>query len=411
MNYYEKYLKYKQKYLELKNKNNMIGGGNIFIENEKKVFDKNVGKMAKKMQKLSDKSKMINFINISEGKKYTDKDFIDISNIKKILQQIKLHAIVNINSAEHFNIFKMKKPYINKKDIDDFINYKKLNLVYSIYNKDNKLDNSKDKIYPMHSIGKVFTGFLIMLLLEDKIITRKDIKNPLQLDKKIINKLPKEVIKRLEETTMLDVMTHMSGLNNYLGNYFDELKKNNKENPIEPEDFIKYIDKDVGEKGKFMYSNAGLLLCGLSVKHLYNKKNKSDKSYNEILDEYIIKPANLKTFSITKPEGAVYNKDFRDNIMEFVNGSPAGGYWISPDDLAKFGVFILDKVKEKPKLKKYLEEYGGEFYHNNIISHSGGLKGSNCWLTVYLKYDTSIAIMDNDGKSSKILKFALDYLS
>jgi CubicO group peptidase (beta-lactamase class C family) len=249
-----------------------------------------------------------------------------------------------------------------------------------------------------------------MLLLNDNIIIANDIKQPLQLDKKVFNKLPEQIIKRLTETTMLDVMTHMSGLKNYLGNYFNNLRKNNKVNPIEPEDFIKYIDNDVNEKDHYTYSNAGLLLCGLSIKHLYNKKLNLNESYNEILNKYIINPAKLKTFSITKPENAIYNKNGVD-VMEYVNGSPAGGYWISTDDLAKFGVFILDKIKDKPKLKKYLEKYGGEFYYNNTISHSGGLEGSNCWLTVYLKHNISVAIMDNDGKSSKQLKFAIDYLS
>ena len=38
MNYYEKYLKYKQKYLELKNNNNMVGGAKSEIDdNETKI--------------------------------------------------------------------------------------------------------------------------------------------------------------------------------------------------------------------------------------------------------------------------------------------------------------------------------------------------------------------------------------
>ena len=190
---------------------------------------------------------------------------------------------------------------------------------------------------------------------------------------------------------MFDVMTHMSGLTNYLGNYFEALKKNNKENPIEPEDFIKYINPNIKEKYQYNYSNTGLLLCGLSVKYLYNNKLKENKSYNQILNEYIIKPANLTTFTITKPNNAIFNNSGNE-IAEFLNGSPAGGYWISPDDLAKFGVFILEQVKEKSKIKKYLEKYGGEFYHKNIVSHNGFISGSNCWLTVYLKHNVPFYI-------------------
>ena len=62
--------------------------------------------------------------------------------------------------------------------------------------------------------------------------------------------------------------------------------------------------------------------------------------YNEILDTYILHPAKLKSFSITKPRNAIYNKKASGHI----NGSPGGGYWVSPDDLNKFGFFMLEKL-------------------------------------------------------------------
>ena len=409
MNYKDKYIKYKTKYLELRG-NNMIGGGNIFSLNEEKLFNSNLKKLSNEIHKIKDKTQLINFINKKLNNSYTSNDFITVNDISKILKLLTIQDLIIINIEEHLNIFKIKKPKIDKKNINEYINEKKLELSYSIFNNDKNINNTNEKIYPMHSIGKVFTGFLIMLLLNENIIMQKDIQSPLQLNKDIKDKLPNTILERLKETTMLQVMTHMSGLTDYLGNYFHALKKNNKERPIEPEDFVKYINPEVKEKGQYNYSNSGLLLCGLSVKYLYNKKMKENKSYNQILEEYIIKPADLKTFSITKPKKAIFNKSVI-SIAEFLNGSPAGGYWISPNDLAKFGIFILEQIKEKPKIKKYLNKYGNEFYYKNIVSHSGGIKGSNCWLTVYLKYNISIAIMDNNGKDSKQLKFAIDYLS
>jgi len=417
MDYKDKYIKYKTKYLELKNLelknidiNNQIGGGKCFIEKEKELFNKNIKKISKKILKIKDKTQLIKFINKNKNKKYTTNNFLDIDSIIKIIKTLSLSDMIMINNGEHFDIFPIKKPNIIKQNINDYILDKKLKLSYSIFKNYKNINDNGDIVYPMHSIGKVFTGFLIMLLLNDNIITENDINEPIKLDKEIMDLLPIKVIERLKETKMLDVMTHISGLKNYLGNYFNDLRNNNKINPIKPEEFLKYIDHDVGNNGEYIYSNAGLLLCGLSVKHLYNKKKLNNKSYNDILYEYIVKPADLQTFSITKPKEAVYNKEGID-VMEFVNGSPAGGYWISSNDLAKFGIFILDETKIKPNIKNYLEKFGGEFYYNNIISHSGGLPGSNCWLTVYLKYKISVAIMDNDGKSSKQLKFAIDYLS
>ena len=55
MDYKDKYIKYKTKYLELKNLklknidiNNQIGGGKCFIEKEKELFNKNIKKYQKK---------------------------------------------------------------------------------------------------------------------------------------------------------------------------------------------------------------------------------------------------------------------------------------------------------------------------------------------------------------------------
>ena len=54
-----------------------------------------------------------------------------------------------------------------------------------------------------------------MIMLDIGIITDEDIKKPLQLDKNIFNKLPQKVRVILLKKTMLDVMTHKSGIRDY----------------------------------------------------------------------------------------------------------------------------------------------------------------------------------------------------
>jgi hypothetical protein len=169
-----------------------------------------------------------------------------------------------------------------------------------------------------------------------------------------------------------------------------------------------YIDNDVEKKDAYFYSNAGILLCGLSIKYLYNKNNKINKTYNEILYEYIIKPAKINTFSIVKPKNGTYNKT--NKLSKFINGSPAGGYWISSHDLALFGNFIINMCYDNKKIISYLKKYGSEFYYhsNNLIRHNGGIDGSKCILSIYLKNKISIAIMDNDYFSMDLLYFGIN---
>ena len=381
---------------------------NKWISKEKNIKDKLVELLPKKIYNLKCKKKFIDFINMTLNTKYKLKYFDNILNIKNVLQHLDYNDLMEIYINENICKYKIKLN-IDTISINKYILNRKLNISYSIFHNNRNIINYKNKVYAMHSIGKVFTGMLIMIMLDLKIITENDINSPIQIDPTILNTIPIKVKNRLKTTTMLDAMTHMSGLKNYLTKYFDALKINNKINPLNPEDFVKYIDDDVDKKGIYNYSNAGILLCGLSVQYLYNKNKKTNKTYNEILYEYIIKPSKITTFSIIKPKNGTYNK--KNKIASFINGSPGGGYWISSYDLGLFGKFILKIMNTN--IKKYLKKYGSEFYDykNNIIQHSGGINGSLSNLMVYLNYNTSIAIMGNEDKSADILKYAIEYIN
>lgn len=411
MDWKNKYVKYKEKYLELKNNQK---GGNKYIKNKQKILNNVICELSKNILVLSNKKLMIKFINHCLNTKFDENDFDEYKKIKIIIRKLSLYQMIDIDINENFGIRKsLQRNSIhnfNKLDIDEYIEKNNLHLSYSIYQNNLNLMNLNENIYPMHSIGKVFTGFLIMLLLNEGIITDSDINSPIKLDKKIIKKLNNDIVCRLKETTMLDIMTHKSGLTDYLGNYFNELEQGINSNPTEPEDFVKYIDLRLKTKGKFTYSNVGILLCGLSIKYIYNLRTNSNLTYNQILFKYIVEPAELNTFSISKPKNSIYQTHSQDNISKELNGSPAGGYWISSNELAKFGNFMINTIGNNPNIKKYLELYGEEFYSENRIQHSGGLQGSSCWLIVFLDENISVGIMDIDGKSSGELKFAIEYL-
>ena len=379
---------------------------NNWISQEIIIKNKLIDLLPNKIYKLKDKKQLIKVINSDLNKKYTLNNFNNLEKIKNIIINLNLQELYIIDRCENFNIIKSNiLPNICIKKINKYILDKKLNLSCSIFYKNKNILNYNNKIYAMHSIGKVFTGFLIMLLLNNGCITEKDINSPIQIDSTILNKLPVKVKNRLKTITMLDAMTHISGIKDYLNKYFDALKINNKICPIEPEDYIKYIDNNVSKKGIYYYSNAGILLCGLSIKYLYNKNKKTNKTYNEILYEYIINPSKITTFSIFRPKNGTYNKT--NKLSKFINGSPGGGYWISSYDLSLFGNFIISMVYDNKKIFTYLKKYGSEFYSDNLIRHFGGIDGSSCVLSVYLKKKISIAIMDNDDNSTDLLNLGL----
>ena len=273
------------------------------------IENKFLEKFAMKIHNLKNKKELITFCSGVLDKKYKEKDFTDIKNIIKILKKLTINDLTAINNGEKFNFIKYKKnPNINLREIRKYVVEKKLKVSYSIFKNKQNIVDYKNKVYAMHSIGKVFTGYLIMIMLDIGVITDEDIKKPLHLDKNIFNKLPQKVRGILLKKTMLDVMTHKSGIRDYVANYLNKLGKNTKINPVEPEDFVEFIDSEVYEffDEEIIYSNAGILLCGLSIKHLYNKRTKENLSYNDILFKYIIEPAKLISFSISRPKnGAV----------------------------------------------------------------------------------------------------------
>ena len=131
---------------------------------------------------------------------------------------------------------------------------------------------------------------------------------------------------------------------------------------------------------------------------MYNQKTNENLSYNQILDKYLLKPLKIKSFSIKRPKNGIYNKKII--IEKYLNGSPAGGYWMNVKDLHKFGKYLENMYNKDTQFKKLVIKYGKEYYRNGIIIHSGGLSGSTSYLAVEPKQKITIAIMSANGKDA-----------
>jgi hypothetical protein len=303
----------------------------------------------------------------------------------------------------------------------------------------------------MHSIGKVFTGMLLMSMIQKGIITEDMIDEPLVLETHVIKHLEKKGIPKeaIDKITLRQVMQHTSGLGDYLGNYQNAirmaLEKGLPPPEIEkPEDLLQFADSTIKtlKKGEEQYSNLGSLLFGLSLQYHYNKKlidrihnaeshierlsrlrDRTDgietkeslnkqilaqqkrlqnlKSsyipYNEILKKEIIQPAKLDSFSEKRPSNAHYSE--RDPNA-YAYAGPAGGYWITARDLDKFGQWIYkkfsnEKPHQKTSLHQLLQKYGGEFYRNGIIEHNGATPSGSAHFTSFLDHGISVAILSD----------------
>jgi len=132
---------------------------------------------------------------------------------------------------------------MNKETLDKIIFDNKLSVSYSLDIDGKKINKNSNKVYPIHSISKLFTNMLLALLYNDNIINDEELNMSIKLDKSVLNKLSNDVKNRLKNVSILQCIKHEAGLKDILDNYHDKLIIcfNNKiqfPNPTEPEDFL-----------------------------------------------------------------------------------------------------------------------------------------------------------------------------
>ena len=153
--------------------------------------------------------------------------------------------LVGIDRSEKLDMIKYNEyPKIPKiiESIKQYIANKNLHVDYAFH-------NQHVNFYQIHSVGKVFTGILCMLLIYDGTIDEKYLTEPIKLDKNVLKLLSKKVVDRINDCTMLEIMTHHSGLLDYLNKYgksIDESlgKHMTLPQPVKPIDFLKFADID-----------------------------------------------------------------------------------------------------------------------------------------------------------------------
>lgn len=246
-------------------------------------------------------------------------------------------------------------------------------------------DNHTNEAFAIHSVGKVFTGILALMMIEENILTENDLSQPVQLDDSVTNKLPVSVKKQLKKVTLYQLMTHRSGLGDYLGSYGLAISQGRIPVIKQIEDFLPFIEDKTYPIGEERYSNVGILLVGFAIKHAYEKKVHQSVDYNHILQRYIINKVGMNSFSPWKPQNARFN--LNDPIAPFIVGSPAGGYWITSQDLAQFGQWLYRKAHADANFRRLIEKYGQEFYYadRQVIAHGGGIPSSMAFFSVSLK--------------------------
>jgi hypothetical protein len=281
---------------------------------------------------------------------------------------------------------------------------------------DNSLNigsEDSEKVFSLHSVGKVFTGILMCDLISKGVVPEESLhKIGIELEEDIKSQLPKSVQEQLTKVSLHQLMIHKANLPDYLDNYMREIEekidnRQKPDSPKEPQDFIKFFDEmKFDEKGNVKansYSNIGILIAGLVALQHYNKdKEPSEKlTYSQMLREVIINPAGMDNFSETPPENALFSDKSKSH--KHICGSPAGGYWTNGNDMKKFAEFIANRWQDKG-FRDAIKEYGQEFYDSKkqTISHRGELglgEQTSSYFSLHLPSKTTCVVASNSDYS------------
>lgn len=350
------------------------------------------------------------------------------------LQDLPLVKVISLNGAEKLVQFppltRKLSVKIAEEDLDAIRQYmvaKNMSAVIALGNAKKQeitvvasQENNSSDIFGMFSIGKVFTGLLVFKMLEQGIIKEKDLTTPnVQLQQEILRTLPIAVQERLKEVTLHQLMTHTAGIGEYANTYSAEIQRriSTGEMPINSlQELLPLIEKITYPINEFHYSNAGMLILGFALEHLYNQVHAKEAplDYQSILKKYIIDVIGLTNFFVSMPHDVVGHEvkyNILDKLAPYLIGSPAGaGYCITAGDLAKLGQWLYNEYCQNPKFVDFLEKYGQEFYQSRdkVICHGGGIPSASSDFLVSLQTGIVVAILSNQPDVASDLRIAVE---
>lgn len=157
-------------------------------------------------------------------------------------------------------------------------NGKTATYLFGVANKEKAAPVTKDTIFELGSISKVFTS----LLLAEQVDGAK-----MQLNDLVTDYIP-NLSDSFDDITLLNLATHTSGLPNGVPGNIKTLAQLN--------DYLSNYTSDEFASDHWQYSNFGIGLLGMAL------ANQAHKNINDLYISYILKPLHMQPIGITVPE-------------------------------------------------------------------------------------------------------------
>lgn len=291
-----------------------------------------------------------------------------------------------------------------------------------------KIPNGPNGAFRIASITKTFTAVLTMQLVQE---------GKLSLESKISDFLPYYRKDIGENITVGQLLTHSSGIPNYLqlpGFRPDQIRQ-----PMtNVEEFIKKFcshDLEFTPGSKFSYNNSGYAILGAILEKV------TGVTFEEALKKRILEPAGMNNTGLDRPELLLQNRvnGYVRNLdgsfqpapyWDLTSAYTAGQIYSTVDDMLKYhealmGEKLLKNEYKKLMLTKYYPAFGGHYGYGWMLtdletrnstqpllinSHEGGLPGFNLYFA-RIPEKNQVAIILNNTSDAPLKEISRNIFS
>lgn len=281
-------------------------------------------------------------------------------------------------------------------------------------NKEKKVLNEPGTNFNICSSGKTFTAVMIMQLVQE---------GKLKLTDTLAKLLPQYAIKNADKITVKQLLTHTSGINNYMTHPQFEAKMKGLRSLADVMPLVADMPPTMDKPGeRFDYSNSGFITLGRIIEQVTGKDymtNLKERIFRKtgISNSYIHYPATFNAPKEATPYYVFSATSFKNAADEEFPGFSDGGMQSNAIDLTRFANGLLQgKLLEK----KYRDQLwagvasmgrGGMYalgwmenenpYKKTIVSHDGGGKGFSTDLKIVVEDEYVIVVHINNRQNPR----------
>jgi CubicO group peptidase (beta-lactamase class C family) len=282
---------------------------------------------------------------------------------------------------------------------------------YGFANMDWEIPNTPDTKFKIGSLTKQFVAMIIMQLAEE---------NKLNIEGKLIDYIPEYRHDTGQKITIHHLLTHTSGIPSYTD--FPGFWSDSTRNHYRQEYLIKKFhsgDLQFEPGTKYRYNNSGYFLLAVIIERV------TGKSFEENLDERILKPLNMKNTGVDNNVNIIKKK--ASGYIDLLSGYKKESYFYMPNvlgagdmystvedlylwDQALYEEELLSEQYKNlmftPFLKSYA--YGWGIYNLRysdtsdsirIVAHSGAIKGFSAQIFRLIDDEHLIILLNNTGQT------------